>query len=484
MGDKLTGLIKIVGITVLLFGLWGFLAWYVPDAFLQSNNIENLLRRTALYGILGIGVAFVIIGSGIDLSIGSLVCLAACLLGLFLQVSYGPVETCQITAIDASQSLITIKSDNEFDIGDTFWFEFDRRNRGLGTVESVSPDGLEVYGSLGRKLPETDGKPQGKVSRAFPVLEFTDREIVFPPDFPALRAMDKIMFVSPTTTRERIVEREIEPGKFLLKETAAGIDSSFRAVPIRRKPRMSIPIAILSVIGISLVIGFIHGFLVSVINLQPFVVTLCGLMIYRAVARWLTGDQTVGFAEHSETIGRLGTGRWELWSAAEASQSFGIPYTCFIFAAFVVLAMVLLNLTVWGRHLQAVGRNQEAARYSGINTKRITLTTYLICSGLAGIGGMMHAIDSASIAPSAFGNFYELYAIAAAVLGGCSLRGGEGSILGVVVGTALMQTLYNATILLKIPNELEFCIIGAVILVGVIVDELIHRTSAAMKATR
>jgi ribose transport system permease protein len=94
----------------------------------------------------------------------------------------------------------------------------------------------------------------------------------------------------------------------------------------------------------------------------------------------------------------------------------------------------------------------------------------------------MFAIDSNSIAPSSFGNFFELYAIAAAVLGGCSLRGGEGSILGVVVGTALMQTLYNSIVLLKIPDELEFTIIGAVILFGVAGDELTRMLAAKFRS--
>ena len=80
--------------------------------------------------------------------------------------------------------------------------------------------------------------------------------------------------------------------------------------------------------------------------------------------------------------------------------------------------------------------------------------------------------------PASFGEFYELYAIAAAVLGGCSLRGGEGSILGVIIGAAVMRVLYNAINILGIPTHLEFAIIGAVILAGVIVDEMVKRMVA------
>ena len=88
---------------------------------------------------------------------------------------------------------------------------------------------------------------------------------------------------------------------------------------------------------------------------------------------------------------------------------------------------------------------------------------------------MLFALDQNTVQPSAHGNFYELYAIAAAVLGGCSLRGGEGSIVGVAIGAALLRVLYNAIVLAGIPSQLDFAIIGLVILGGVIADELVKR---------
>jgi len=146
-----------------------------------------------------------------------------------------------------------------------------------------------------------------------------------------------------------------------------------------------------------------------------------------------------------------------------------------------VLAAVFLNRTIYGRYLLAVGRNEQAARYSGINTDRITILAYTLCSLLAGLGAILYAMYQPSIQPAGHGEFLELYAIAAAVLGGCSLRGGEGSILGVVLGTALIPILYNASNVLKMPTQLEFAIIGVVIIVGVIVDELVKRYAAARR---
>jgi ribose transport system permease protein len=108
----------------------------------------------------------------------------------------------------------------------------------------------------------------------------------------------------------------------------------------------------------------------------------------------------------------------------------------------------------------------------------------VICTVLAALGGLFFLNYAGSIAPSSHGNFFELYAIAAAVLGGCSLRGGEGSILGVVIGTALMVTLKMFITLMKISDTLEFAIIGTVILLGVVADEMIKRAVAKKRATQ
>ncbi|MEE2990376.1 MAG: ABC transporter permease [Planctomycetota bacterium] len=152
-----------------------------------------------------------------------------------------------------------------------------------------------------------------------------------------------------------------------------------------------------------------------------------------------------------------------------------IPAPMITLLVLAILAIIFLNQTIYGRYLLALGRNEDAARYSGIRTDRMVILAYVICSGAAGVAGILFALDINSVQPSGHGNFYELYAIAAAVLGGCSLRGGEGSILGVIIGAAVIQVLYNSIILLSIPSQLEFAIIGLVILAGVMTDELVKR---------
>lgn len=231
-------------------------------------------------------------------------------------------------------------------------------------------------------------------------------------------------------------------------------------------------VAVLAIIGIAVGIGAFHGFLITKVRVQPFIVTLCGLLFYRGLARFIANDETKGFgsAEGFETLRTLAT-----------SSPFGVP-TPFIILVIVSLVMwVVLHRSVYGRYLFAVGRNETAARYSGINSNLIIASAYIILGALVGIAGIVFAFYTNSISPSSHGNFFELYGIAAAVLGGCSLRGGEGSIIGILIGTALLQVLQNLVNLLGIPSSLNFAVMGAVILTGVIADQLLQRRRVQVK---
>ena len=225
-------------------------------------------------------------------------------------------------------------------------------------------------------------------------------------------------------------------------------------------------LAVLLIVLAGLALGAIHGFLVTRMRLQPFVVTLCGLLIYRGVARYYTNDGTAGFefGQSFPTLEWLTTGR-----------SYGVPHSFLMFLAIALVMAVVLHRSIYGRYLFAVGKNEEAARYSGIRTGRIIAIAYIICGGLAGLSAIYLAMYTRSISPASHGNFYELYGIAAAVLGGCSLRGGEGSMVGIVLGTILLQVLQNLVNLLGIPSSLNFAVMGTVILIGVLADQQLTR---------
>ena len=225
-------------------------------------------------------------------------------------------------------------------------------------------------------------------------------------------------------------------------------------------------VAVLLMVLAGILIGAAHGFLIARLRLQPFVVTLCGLLIYRGVARWYTDDGTAGF-QFGQSFPTLE------WLAA--GRSFGIPHSFVTFILVAIVMGVVLHRSVFGRYLFAVGKNEEAARYSGIRTERVIVAAYVICGGLAGLAAVFFAMYTRSISPASHGNFYELYGIAAAVLGGCSLRGGEGSVLGIVLGSVLLQILQNLVNLLGIPSSLNFAVMGTVILIGVLADRQLAR---------
>ena len=222
------------------------------------------------------------------------------------------------------------------------------------------------------------------------------------------------------------------------------------------------PLAVLLMLALGALLGLAHGLLVTKMKMQPFIVTLCGLLIYRGVGRFYTADATAGFGfgVSFPTLEWLTTGRF-----------YGVPHAFIAMIVIACIMWVVLHRSVFGRYLYAVGKNEEAARYSGIPTKNVIVAAYIICGLLTAIAAIFFAMYTRSISPASHGSFYELYAIAAAVLGGFSLRGGEGSIVGVVLGAVLLQVLQNLVNLLGIPSSLNFAVMGSVILIGVLADQ-------------
>ncbi|MCH1494958.1 MAG: ABC transporter permease [Rubripirellula sp.] len=293
-------------------------------------------------------------------------------------------------------------------------------------------------------------------------------------------------FISPFNT-QNLIRRSAEFGIISIGAAfviiTAGIDLSIGSVIclvgcllpwMLVERQIPVPLALLLIAGISLAIGLSHGLLITKAKLQPFVVTLCGLLFYRGLTRGIVHDQTQGFKGGFSELRTLATGQVPI-----PGTDYNLPNPCLILMGVATLAIILLNFTVYGRYMLAIGRNETAARFSGINTDRVIILAYVICALLSGLGGMIFVLDIGSAQPVDFGNFYELYAIAGAVLGGCSLRGGEGTIIGVVIGAAVMQVLRNTiTLVDHIPTNIEYAVIGAVILGGVMTDALVKRFAA------
>lgn len=227
----------------------------------------------------------------------------------------------------------------------------------------------------------------------------------------------------------------------------------------------------LTVIGLGTFIGFFHGICVSKVKMQPFVVTLCGLLVYRGLARVISDDTSVSGSFHD--FGAL--------EAMCSGRFLGLKGPFWYLLIIACIMYVVLHRSVFGRYIYASGRNELATKYSGVNTDKVICGVYVICGLFTAFSAIMFLFYTSNVSPSVHGNFYELWGIAAAVLGGCSLRGGEGTIIGILIGTAVLQVLSNMVNLLGLPSALDYVIIGSVIFFGVFIDMMGPRIAAKFK---
>jgi len=215
-------------------------------------------------------------------------------------------------------------------------------------------------------------------------------------------------------------------------------------------------ISILLVLLFSSTIGLWHGFFVTKLNVPPFIITLGTLTAARGLASVITkGWPIIGLPEKFFFIGQ--------------GEILGIPFPLIILIFFTLLSFFITKYTVLGRNLYAIGGNIEAARLSGIDVDKIRIYTYIFGSFLAGVTGIIIA-SRLSQGQAGVGGGYELSAIAAAVIGGTSLSGGEGTILGTIIGATIMSVIYNGLILLEISSYWHDVVMGLVIVTAVTLD--------------
>ena len=225
-----------------------------------------------------------------------------------------------------------------------------------------------------------------------------------------------------------------------------------------------IPGAIVLVLLLGAGIGALNGILVTYVGLQAFVVTLCGLFAYRGAARWMTNDDIPRIAVAIED-----------WSTFFNDSFLGISIFLWLLLALLVVASVFLHLSIHGRYFFAIGSNERAAHYSGINVAFYKILAYVLCSLFAAIAALMEVFWISSVQASSTGNFMEMYAIAGAVLGGCSLRGGDGTTGGMLIGTTILVLLRNLIQMAGIKDYLEPVVIGIALLLCAILDEMLRR---------
>jgi ribose transport system permease protein len=215
--------------------------------------------------------------------------------------------------------------------------------------------------------------------------------------------------------------------------------------------------AILAGLLVGVVLGTFNGIMITRLRLPPFVATLGMLSIARGLTMlWTGGFPITGLGA---SFGFMGTGQW-----------LGVPMPVWISAALVALFVVVLRRTCFGRYVYAVGGNERAALFSGVNVNRIKLLVYTLGGTLSAVAGLLVTSRLDSATPNA-GFSYELDSIAAVVIGGTSLSGGRGSVWGTVLGCLIIGVLNNGLVLLEVSPFWQQVIKGGVILAAVALDK-------------
>jgi ribose transport system permease protein len=216
-------------------------------------------------------------------------------------------------------------------------------------------------------------------------------------------------------------------------------------------------------IAAGIVIGVVNGAIIAKLGVNPFITTLGTMVLVRGLVYLITGGAPAGDDHLPAEFIAFGSARL-----------LGIHYLVWVPAVLLVVLSWVLRATPYGRRVYATGGNREAAYLSGVAVDRIIASTYTWCGGLAGLAGVMLAARLQSGQPTA-GEFYELTAIAAVILGGASLHGGEGSLYKSIIGVFIMVVLGNSLNLLNVDSYWQRVAIGGVIIAAAATDQLRYR---------
>jgi len=227
----------------------------------------------------------------------------------------------------------------------------------------------------------------------------------------------------------------------------------------------AVAIGILVMLVVGALVGFFQGMLISRLRMPAFIVTLAGMSIARSLTMVYTGGKTIaGLPDEFASIGSDRIGDW-------------LPVPVIFLVVVFLIAFYVLQYTSFGRSLYALGGNREATKLSGINTTRIETLTYSISGLTAGLAAVVLTARLATAATTA-GTGYELEAIGAVVIGGASLAGGRGTMLGTFIGVLILGVLNNGQNLLNVDPFFKGTLHGAVILIAVLIDTLKKRSEA------
>jgi ribose transport system permease protein len=233
-----------------------------------------------------------------------------------------------------------------------------------------------------------------------------------------------------------------------------------------------VPIGIIAGILTGTLMGLLNGVVIARMKVPPFIATLGMLNIARGLALVISGLKPIYFND-TPIFNQIAMGS----ALGTIVPAFSVPNVVLVLFIAAIIASLILTKTVLGRYTFALGSNEEATRLSGVNVNFWKIAIYALGGTFSGLAGVMIAARLNSAQPS-LGLGYELDAIAAAVIGGTSLSGGEGSILGTIIGAFIISTLTNGLRILSVPQEWQTVITGAIVILAVYLDILRRRRTA------
>ena len=239
----------------------------------------------------------------------------------------------------------------------------------------------------------------------------------------------------------------------------------------------SVFVTFLTVLAVGCVLGFFNGILIGKVKMPPFIVTLATMLIYRSVAQYYL--RTMGLSIYSMNA---------TTDAFDAIYDFGqykvfgiIPMAGVILILVTVVMVFISTCTKYGKSVYAVGSNEKAARLAGINVEWTQVSVYTITGTLCGLSGFMWLAMNGSVDPATIGQSNEMYAIAAVVIGGTSMKGGEGSMVGTLIGIFIIGVIANGLNLLGVAQGPQRMVKGLIIVVAVIIDVLRRRAAESAR---
>jgi ribose transport system permease protein len=242
-----------------------------------------------------------------------------------------------------------------------------------------------------------------------------------------------------------------------LASVMAGVFVTFWGLPV--------PLGVLAGLVTGAVCGLINGVIIAKLKMPPFVATLGMLYVAKGLSLVISGLKPIYFDE---------TPAYRMIAMGSIVPGIEIPNAILVLFGAAIIASLILTQTVLGRYTFALGSNEEATRLSGVNTGTWKIIVYTLGGLFAGLAGVVVSARINSAQPS-LGQGYELDAIAAAVIGGTSLSGGEGTILGTIIGAFIISTLNNGLRILSVPQEWQIVITGVILILAVYLDIIRRR---------